>query len=154
MEKMSKVNIAISACLLGQKCRYDGASKTYEKIGELKEKYNLIQICPEVLGGLSTPRVPSEIVGDRVINKEGLDNTIYFNNGAKKALDICLRNNCKIAILKESSPSCGVNLIYDGSFSGKKIKGMGITSRQLRAFGIKIYTEDDIDKLLKEDIDE
>ena len=154
MVKMSKVNIAISACLLGQSCRYDGASKTYEKIDELKEKYNLIPICPEVLGGLSTPRVASEIVGDKVINKDGFDNTIYFHNGAKIALDICIKNNCKIAILKESSPSCGVNLIYDGSFSGKKIKGMGITSRQLIAFGIKIYTEDDIDKLLEEDINE
>ena len=151
---MSKVNIAISACLLGKNCRYDGASKTYEKIDELKEKYNLIPICPEVLGGLSTPRVPSEIVGDKVINKDGFDNTMYFVNGAKKALDICIKNNCRIAILKESSPSCGVNLIYDGSFSGKKIKGMGITSRQLKAFGIKIYTEDEIDNLLKEDIDE
>lgn len=151
---MSKVNIAISACLLGMACRYDGASKTYNKIEELKEKYNLIPICPEVLGGLSTPRSPSEIIGDKVINKDGFDNTNYFLEGAKKALDICIKNNCKIAILKESSPSCGVNLIYDGSFSGKKIKGMGITSRQLTSFGIKIYTEDDIDKLLREDIDE
>lgn len=151
---MSKVNIAISACLLGQKCRYDGASKTYNKVSELKEKYNLIPICPEVLGGLSIPRVPSEIVGDKVINKDGFDNTMYFVNGAQKALDICIKNNCKIAILKESSPSCGVNLIYDGSFSGKKVKGMGISSRQLKAFGIKIYTEDDIDKLLEEDINE
>ena len=151
---MSKVNIAISACLLGQNCRYDGASKTYNNIDKLKEKYNLIPICPEVLGGLSTPRCPSEIIGDKVINKEGFDNTNYFLAGAQKALDICIKNNCKVAILKESSPSCGVNLIYDGSFSGKKIKGMGITSRQLIAFGIKIYTENDIDKLLKEDIDE
>ena len=151
---MSKVNIAISACLLGQNCRYDGASKTYEKIDKLKEKYNLIPICPETLGGLSTPRVASEIIGDKVINKDGFDNTMYFVNGAQKALDICIKNKCKIAILKESSPSCGVNLIYDGSFSGIKIKGMGITSRQLIAFGIKIYTEDDIDILLKEDIDE
>lgn len=151
---MSKVNIAISECLLGYNCRYDGKTKYFPKVELLKEKYNLIPICPEVLGGLPTPRVASEIVGDKVLREDGLDNTLYFMTGAKKALEIYKANNCKAAILKESSPSCGLNLIHDGTFSGKKIKGMGITCRQFIANGIKIYTEDDIDKLLEEDINE
>ena len=150
---MSKVNVAISACLIGDACRYDGLSKKYDRIDELKEKYNLIPICPECLGGLSTPRIPSEIIGNKVINKDGFDNTIYFESGAKKALAIYKENNCAFAILKESSPSCGVNMIYDGSFSGKKIKGIGICAKLFVNFGIKVYTENDIDDLLEEDKD-
>ena len=147
---MSKVNIAISACLTGVACRYDGASKEYAKIKELEEKYNLVLICPECLGGLPTPRIPSEIVGDKVINKEGFDNTAYFINGAKEALSIYQKNNCAFAVLKESSPSCGVNMIYDGTFSGNKIKGRGLCAKMCEDFGIKVYTELDIDKLIKE----
>ena len=147
---MPKKNIAISACLLGTPCRYDGKSKEYKGIKELEQYYNLIPICPECLGGLSTPRVPSEIVNGKVINKEGFDNTLCFTNGAKKALTIYEDNNCAFAILKESSPSCGANWIYDGSFSGKKIKGMGICAKMFEEKGIKVYTEDDIDKIIKE----
>ncbi|MBO4623678.1 MAG: DUF523 domain-containing protein [Bacilli bacterium] len=151
---MSKANIAISACLLGHNCRYDGKAKYYPKVELLKDKYNLIPICPEVLGGLPTPRVASEIVSNKVLREDGLDNTLYFNEGAKRALAIYKENNCIFAILKESSPSCGSNLVHDGSFSGKKIKGIGFTARQFMQEGITIYTEEDIDMLLEEDKNE
>ena len=147
---MSKKNIAISACLLGHPCRYDGASKEYKQIGELEKYYHFVPICPECLGGLTTPRIPSEIIGDKVINKEGFDNTCYFIKGAKVALGIYHNNNCVFAIFKEFSPSCGVNMVYDGTFSNKKIKGMGICAKLFEENGIKVYTEDDIDELIKE----
>ena len=150
---MSKKNIAISACLTGLPCRYDGKSKEYAKIKELEDKYNLVLICPECLGGLPTPRIPSENVGDRVINQEGLDVTSYFINGAKRALAIYQENNCAFAVLKESSPSCGSNMVYDGTFSGHKIKGKGSCAKMFEDFGIRVYTEVDIDKLIKEDKD-
>lgn len=151
---MFKTNILISACLLGSNCRYDGKSKYYQGIEALKEKYNLIPVCPEVLGGLSIPRIPSEIINGKVINKEGIDNTIAFLKGANKALDLYYENNCAFAILKESSPSCGLNLIYDGSFSGKKVKGMGITALHFIKNGIKVYTEDDIEMICDGGLDE
>lgn len=148
---MQKKNIVISACLLGKNCRYDGKSKEYARIEELKEKYNLFPVCPEVMGGLPTPRVASENIGDKVFNQDGIDNTTFFNKGASKALEVYYNNKCEFAILKESSPSCGSNKIYDGTFSGKKIPGMGVTAKLFKENGIKIYTEEDIDYLLKED---
>lgn len=139
-----KENLLISACLCGENCKYNGGNNKLEKIKDLKSKYNLIMVCPEVLGGLTIPRVPSEILDDKVINKEGLDVTIHFTNGAKKTLEICLANKCDKALLKNSSPSCGVNKVYDGSFSDNKIAGMGITAKVLKQNGIHLYSEDDI----------
>lgn len=150
---MQKKNIAISACLLGNNCRYDGKCKKCDKVDMLKEKFNLIPVCPEVLGGLPTPRVASENVGDKVFNQDGFDNTKFFLEGAKKSLAIYQENNCIFAVLKESSPSCGSHLVYDGTFSGKKIKGMGVTAKMFCENGIKVYNEDDIECLLEEDFE-
>ena len=141
--------ILISACLVGDKCRYDGHTNYTPLIKDLLEKYELVPFCPEVEGGLPTPRKPSERKGDKVINNAGKDVTRNFLLGAEKALNICKYLNIKIAILKENSPSCGVNQIYDGNFNKKLIKGEGVTTELLRKNGVTVYTENQIEELLK-----
>ena len=141
--------ILISACLVGDKCKYDGHTNYTPLIKDLLEKYELVPFCPEVEGGLPTPRKPSERKGDKVINNVGKDVTRNFELGAEKALNICKYLNIKIAILKENSPSCGVNQIYDGNFNKKLIKGEGVTTELLRKNGIIVYTENQIEELLK-----
>ena len=135
------MNILVSGCLLGECCRYDGkASGNIRK--ELEEMgATCISICPEQLGGMETPRVPSEIMGNQVLAKDGQETTTFFISGAKKALDIGMENQCHYAVLKEKSPSCGYGLIYDGTFSGNKIKGNGITTQLLLEHGYAIYGE-------------
>ena len=140
--------ILISACLVGDKTRYDGKGNYHPLIKQLLEKYELVPFCSEVEGGLPTPREPSEIIKDRVINKKGKDVTNNYRAGAELALNICKYLDIKIAILKDGSPACGVYQIHDGSFSGRKIKGMGITASLLTAHGIKVYSEADIENLL------
>ncbi len=140
--------ILISACLIGDKVRYDGKSQYNPLIKELLEKYELVPFCPEVEGGLKTPRVPAEIVKDKVINKEGRDVTKQYKNGAQLALNICNYLDIKIAILKDASPSCGVNQIHNGKFDGGMIKGKGITAKTLELHGIKVYSDSEIEKLL------
>ena len=141
--------ILISACLVGDKCKYDGHTNYTPLIKDLLEKYELVPFCPEVEGGLPTPRKPSERKGDKVVNNAGNDVTRNFQLGAEKALNICKYLNIKIAILKENSPSCGVNQIYDGNFNKKLIKGEGVTTELLRKNGITVYTENQIEELLK-----
>ena len=140
--------ILISACLTGSNCKYNGGNNLNPKIDSLLEKYDLIPFCPEEEGGLLTPRNPSEIKGDKVYMDNGHDVTDNFNKGAKKALMLCLYLKIKIAVLKERSPSCGTHQIHDGSFSNTLIEGMGITAKLLKENGIKVYSEDEIDKLL------
>lgn len=133
-----------SACLLGLNCRYDGKGKPNDKIIELAKKELLIPVCPEQLGGLSTPREPAEIVGDRVMTISGEDVTINFRKGAEEVLVIAKNLNIKEAILKQKSPSCGCGKIYDGSFSGSLIMGDGVTASLLKNNGIKVITEEDL----------
>ena len=140
--------ILISACLVGDKTRYDGKSNYHPLVKQLLEKYELVPFCSEVEGGLSIPRKPSEIVKDKVINKDGKDVTRNYVSGAQKALNICKYLDIKIAILKDKSPSCGSKTIYDGSFSHKEVKGMGVTAEYLTKKGIKVISEDEIDSLL------
>ena len=140
--------LLISNCFLGNNCKYDGGNNYLSKINELKKKYILVPICPEVDGGLSTPREPSEIRNNRVYSKSGIDVTNYFETGALKALQTAKKEGITKALLKESSPSCGKSLIHDGTFTGNKIIGIGITARLLLSSGIKIYNENEIDKLL------
>lgn len=131
-----------SACLLGVKCRYDGKSKPKKQVLELAKKEILIPICPEQLGGLSTPRVPSEQKNDQVISKKGKDVTPNFKLGAEQTLKIAKIFSCKEAILKQKSPSCGCGQIYDGTFSGKVIKGNGVTTKLLLENGIKVTSDE------------
>ena len=141
-------NILVSACLLGVSCRYDGKSKANEAVLALRERYNLIPVCPEVFGGLPTPRVPSERVGDKVMMRDGSDVTDNYRRGAEEALRLCRIYDVKLAILKERSPSCGKNEIYDGSFSGTLTQRDGVTAELLKSEGINVIGESEINILL------
>lgn len=133
-----------SACLLGVKCRYDNKSKPNEKVIKLSKKEVLIPVCPEQLGGLPTPRENSERQGKRVITKSGKDETENFKKGAREVLKIAKLFNIKEAIFKQRSPSCGSGKIYNGAFSGKIIKGDGITTELLKKNGIKVISEEEL----------
>ena len=139
-----KKSILVSACLLGEACRYDGKSKPCERVIALKDTYNLIPICPEVMGGLPTPRIPSEICGERVMMKDGCDVTENYNRGALTALEIARENACTVAILKEKSPSCGSGLVHNGLFDGGLVAGDGITTQLLKKEGIRVLGESEI----------
>ena len=141
-------NILVSACLLGIGCRYDGKHKANSEVLKLGEKYNLIPVCPEIYGGLPTPRVPSERIGDKVMMKNGSDVTENYQRGAKEALELCRIYNIKTAVLKERSPSCGKGEIYDGTFSGTLTERDGVTAELLMANGIRVLGESEINILL------
>ena len=141
---MKKEAILVSACLLGVCCRYDGESKPCPEVTALREKYILLPICPEVDGGLPTPRTPSERVGDKVLMRDGRDVTEDYSAGAAEALRKAELFGCKKAILKARSPSCGKDKIYDGSFSGKLTDRHGVAAELLLANGVEVYTEDEI----------
>ena len=143
------MKIAVSSCLLGINCKYNGQSNYNEEIIKLKEKYEIIPICPEVLGGLPTPRIPSEIVEDKVINQQCIDVTVNYKQGALKALNILKENNITIAILKSKSPSCGINKVYDGTFSHTLIEGHGVTTKLFLENNITVYDENNFKDLLK-----
>ena len=144
---MEKEKILVSACFIHEGYKYSGGANINEKIIKLKEKYDFVLICPEVFGGLPTPRVPSEIVGNKVLNSIGEDVTEAFTNGAYKALDLAKKYNCKIAILKAKSPSCGKGYIYDGTFSHSITVGNGVAAKLLMDNGIVVYTEDEVENL-------
>lgn len=131
-----------SACLLGINCRYNAKTKPNKKIINLALKETLIPICPEQLGGLPTPRPAAEIKDNKVLTKNGDDITKQFRQGAKEVLKIAKLFNIKSTIFKQRSPSCGCGQIYGDNFSGKIIKGDGITTRLLKDNGIRIETEE------------
>lgn len=141
-------NIIVSACLLGIGCRYDGKHKANPEVLKLKGKYNLIPVCPEIYGGLPTPRVPSERIGDKVMMKDGTDVTENYQRGAKEMLELCRIFGAKTAILKERSPSCGKGEIYDGSFSGALTARDGVSAELLISEGIRVIGESEIKILL------
>lgn len=145
-----KTKLLISACLCGKNTKYNGGNNLLSRLSEIEEKFDLFLICPEVMGGLSTPRNPSENRGDLVFSNKGENVTEEFNLGAQKALEIALKNDIHLALLKESSPSCGSNKIYDGTFSGIKISGQGVAVKLLQKHKIKIFSEEQIDQLLDE----
>lgn len=136
--------IAVSACLLGVPCRYDGKCVEHERVQEYVKDKEVVLICPEVLGGLPTPRMPCEIVNGKVMNAQGNDKTKYYEEGANKVLALLKEGNIEEAILKAKSPSCGVKQIYDGSFTSKLIDGEGICARILRENGIRVIDSDEI----------
>ena len=140
--------IVVSACLAGKNCRYNGKASTSEKIVKLVKEGKAIKVCPEILGGLKTPRPPTEIQNKMIITKEGIDLTKQFVLGAKTALKIAKENGCTQAILKSKSPSCGSIKIYDGTFSGKLIAGEGIFCTLLKKNQIKIISEKEFESEL------
>ena len=136
-------NLLISACLLGVECKYSGGSNALpeETIEKLRTRYRLIPVCPETAGGLPTPRDPSVRLGERVVSCRGADVTAQFKKGAEAALTLARRYGCTTALMKEHSPSCGSGLIYDGSFSGKLVKGDGCAAELLKAAGVSVVGE-------------
>ena len=145
------MKILVSACLLGINCRYCGGGNFNDAVMELVNKYDIIPVCPEQMGGLSTPRQANEILNGRVIEKNGKDNTQAFVRGAEEVLKIAKLLNCYHAILKQRSPSCGSSIIYDGTFSSKKIAGKGITASLLMKNQIKVVNEENIKDLFTEE---
>ena len=144
---MEKEKLLVSACFVSKGYKYDGDANTNIKIIALEQKYEFVFICPEVFGGLPVPRYPSEILGDKVVNIIGEDVTQNFNLGAIKALELAKKHNCKKALLKAKSPSCGKGMVYDGTFSHTLKEGHGITVRLLMENGIEVYTENELENL-------
>lgn len=143
-----KEPILVSACLLGAACRYDGGSRPNDAVWALAERYRLIPVCPEVMGGLPIPREPSEIVGDRVLSRTGKDVTAEYRCGAERTLSLARKFGCRAALLKEKSPSCGTGTIHNGKFDGGLIDGYGIAARLLRENGIAVFGESRSDELI------
>lgn len=148
--------IVVSACLIGENCKYNGGNNKNEAVLKYLEKKEYITICPECSGGLDTPRVPSEIINgegidvienkSKVMSKTGKDVTDEYLKGAKISLKEAKKYNVKEAILKEGSPSCGVNKIHNGEFKGIKKNGKGITAALFEMNGIEIKSEKDLEK--------
>ena len=144
---MDKKKIFVSPCLLGIPCRYDGKSKPNKDVISALANYDFVCVCPEVSGGLPTPRKPSEISGDRVVMIDGTDVTREYNLGAQNALNAAKDNGCAIAILKSRSPSCGKGFIYDGTYTKTLKEGNGITAQLFMDNGITVIDETELDKL-------
>ncbi len=142
--------LLISACLLGNRCKYDGGSNALpeEQIAALRRRYRLLPVCPEVAGGLPVPREASERRDGGVYDRSGADVSAAFEAGARKACLLARRWRCQEALLKERSPSCGLGAVYDGSFSGTLISGDGVTAEMLRQLGLTVYGESEWEKLL------
>ncbi|MEA4952063.1 DUF523 domain-containing protein [Aminivibrio sp.] len=141
------MKILVSACLLGVNCRYDGGGALNNSVLALMERHELIPVCPELLGGLPTPREPAEISVGRVRTISGIDVTEQYGRGAAESLRLALLFGCSAALLKERSPSCGAGMVYDGTFSGKLVPGDGFTARLLRSRGIRVIPESGIGEL-------
>lgn len=135
--------IFVSACLLGENCKYSGGNNRNEAVCRYLAEREYVTFCPEQAGGLPTPRLPSEIREGRVYARDGADVTEAFRSGAEQALALCREKGVSIAILKEGSPSCGCHRVYDGTFTGTKVTGRGITAGILADAGITVFSEDD-----------
>lgn len=142
--------LLISACLLGSNCKYSGGNNALPAaaLARLRARYRLIPVCPETAGGLPIPRQPSERKGEHVVSKTGCDVTAEFEKGADVALALARRYGCRKALLKANSPSCGSGKIYDGTFTGTLTDGDGAAAEKLRALGVAVYSEKELDKLI------
>ena len=140
--------LLVSACLIGVNCRYNGGSTRIESLVRLFEEGKALPVCPEMLGGLSAPRSPCEIVQaadgtERVMDRDGVDRTAAFHEGAERTLSICRAAGIRKAVLQQRSPTCGHGIIYDGTFQSVRIPGNGITARLLEANGIEVLSDED-----------
>ncbi len=142
--------LLVSACLCGQAVRYDGRDCLSPPIRRLAEAGVALPFCPECAGGLPVPRPPAECRGDRVVQAGGADCSAAFEEGARRALALCREKGLTAAVFKENSPSCGVHWVYDGSFSGCRVEGMGVTARLLQQAGIRVFSEQEWQAALEE----
>ena len=138
------MKIVVSACLLGENCKYSGGNNRSEALLALLEGHEVIPVCPEVLGGLPVPRVPAEIVDGVVINRDGISVDAEFRRGAAEALEICRREKPDLVILQPRSPSCGVGAVYDGTFGGKLVPGNGIFAALAAENGFRVESAEEI----------
>lgn len=138
------MKIMVSACLLGENCKYNGGNNLSEKVLNYLKGHEVIPVCPEVLGGLSTPRLPAEIVKGVVTAKDGRSVDKEFRAGAMKGLELAKEEKIDLVILQSRSPSCGVKQIYDGTFSGNKIEGQGIFAKLLAENAFRIIDVEDL----------
>lgn len=141
--------VAVSACLLGYPCRYDGASKPQADVMALAGRFELVPLCPEVAGGMPIPHPPCEIDSSSarvcVLDREGRDVTDRFVEGARRCADAACRAGCRIAVMKAKSPSCGSGSVYDGTFSGTLVPGWGVAAALFRDRGIRVIDETQLD---------
>lgn len=146
---MEQQPVLVSACLLGLSCKYSGGSNRCPALESWLRAHGCtpIPFCPEIYGGLPTPRPPAERRGDRVVTAAGADVTAQFARGAEQALLLTQTMGCRFAVLKANSPSCGCGTVYDGSFSGRKIPGNGLTAELLLQAGITAATEENFERL-------
>lgn len=145
------MRVLVSACLLGVSCRYDGQSKAYPLMDELCRRHEVVPVCPEIFGGLPTPRVPAERQGERVATKTGGDVTAEYRRGAGEAVRLAQTLGCTVAVLKERSPSCGSGQVYDGTFTGTLTEGFGVAAERLMAAGIRVIGESELAEFLAEE---
>ena len=138
------MTILVSACLLGENCKYNGGNNRNERVLRYVAGHKIIPVCPEMLGGLPCPRKPVEWVGDRVLTRDGDDCTENFRLGVQRAMDIIASKHVDLAILQSRSPTCGVKQIYDGTFSGVRVDGMGALARALKERGIPLMDAEDV----------
>lgn len=138
------MKIMVSACLLGENCKYNGSNNLSEKVLEFVKGHEVISVCPEVLGGLPTPRIPAEIVHGVVMAKDGRNVDFEFRKGAEIALERAKKENVDLVILQSRSPSCGVKQVYDGTFSGTRIDGQGTFARMLKENDFKMIDVEDL----------
>lgn len=138
------MKIMVSACLIGENVKYNGGNNLHEKVMRYIEGNEVIPVCPEVMGGLPIPRAPGEIVDGVVRNEDGTSVDLEYRKGAEQALEIARSENIDLAILQSRSPSCGVNQIYDGTFTGCKIKGSGVFAQLLKDNGFKVLDAEDL----------
>ena len=138
------MKIIVSACLLGENCKYNGGNNRCQKVIDFVKDHEVIQVCPEQMGGLSTPRLPAEIYNEKVMNTEGVSVDTEFRKGAKAALKITLEEGATLAVLQPRSPSCGCKQVYDGTFSKTLIPGKGVFAQLLADHGIKLMEPEDL----------
>jgi len=140
--------VLVSSCLLGNAVRYDGCHKaiSHSLLFQWQKEGRIVAICPEVAGGLPIPRSPAEIIDARVVDCTGEDVTNAFDLGAQLALKLCQQHDISVAILKESSPSCGSSHVYDGNFSGTTVSGEGVTTKLLRQHGVSVFNESQLEQ--------
>lgn len=145
------MKILVSRCLLGEPCRYDGRGVPVPAVQALVQAgHTLVPVCPEVLGGLPTPRPPAELQpGGRVVSRTGEDVTDAYLDGARRAVELAQTEGCALAVLKAKSPSCGSKQVYDGTFSGALVPGQGVAARMLAGAGVRVLDEGDVDALLR-----
>lgn len=144
------MKILVSACLLGVPCKYSGGHNACPALlaAARQGRHTLVPVCPEVYGGLPTPRPPAERRGDAVVTQEGCDVTAQYARGAQITLELARQMNCEAAVLKKNSPSCGCGTIYDGTFTHTQIPGSGLTAELLTAHGIPVYNEENCAEIL------